>query len=168
MLPFPFQKSNAFRILSFSLAVLIINLGGWQSARAKIQLDHAFVPVLGRQDNGPASALVLPDGKLVVIRLASQNILGKPEYKVTRLNADGSIDRIFDSVVLSDRYGKLLLQPDGKILVLYGGIVAAGENRGGVVRLNADGTLDTSFNASWILARVMKKVRDIPSARRFA
>jgi uncharacterized delta-60 repeat protein len=152
MLPFFFQTSTAFRLLSFSLAVLIINLCGWQSARAKVQLDNTFVPILGaRNAAGPNSALVLPDGKLVVIRLSSQILPSTEEYKVTRLNADGSVDRIFDSVVLNRGDGKLVLQPDGKILVLSVSIFAGGVNRGGLVRLNADGTLDTSFNPVGII-----------------
>ncbi|MDQ3798771.1 MAG: FG-GAP-like repeat-containing protein, partial [Acidobacteriota bacterium] len=74
-----------------------------------------------------------------------------PEYKVTRLNADGSVDRIFDSVVLARGDAKLLLQPDGRILICHSNIIAAGQNRGGLVRLNADGTLDTSFSPQGIL-----------------
>ncbi|HEX9959912.1 MAG TPA: FG-GAP-like repeat-containing protein, partial [Pyrinomonadaceae bacterium] len=152
MLPITSHKSNRFCILSFSLIVFcFVNLCGWQAARAKIRPDGSYAPVLGKHNFGPSSVLLLPDEKILAIRLAAQNILGTQEYKVTRFNADGSIDRIFDSVVMNAGEGKLLLQPDGKIVVVFFNIFASGVNRGGVVRLNADGTLDTSFNASWLM-----------------
>jgi uncharacterized delta-60 repeat protein len=152
MLPILFQKSKKIRILFFALTLAIINLGGWQSARAKVQIDGTFVPVLGERGYRPASVLVLPDGKLITVRPSNENLLGDPEYKVTRLNADGSIDRDFDSVVLSRGDAKLLLQPDGRILIFHSNIIADGQNRGGLVRLNSDGTLDTSFNPQGILS----------------
>jgi uncharacterized delta-60 repeat protein len=150
MLPFFFQKSHAFRLLFFFLTVFwLVNPGG-QSAQAAIRLDSTFAPALGRPDIGPDSVLLLPDGKILAIRQANQNVLGAPEYKVTRFNPDGSIDQIFDSVVMTNKYGHLRLQPDGKILVMSFNISAGGDNRGAVARLNADGTLDASFNASWL------------------
>ncbi len=151
MLSLPFQKSNTFRILFFSITVLIINICGGRAVIGKVRLDSTFVPVLGMRTYGLSSALVLPDGKLVVVRLSSQDILGDEQYKVTRLNADGSVDRIFDSVVLSRGDAQLSLQSNGKILVRFSNIITNGQNRGGLVRLNADGTLDTSFNPVGIL-----------------
>ena len=151
MLSFLFQTRVTLRRLSFSLIIFcIVNLCGWQTARAAVQLDNTFVPVLGGRNAGLSSVLVLPDGKLVALRQSNQNLLGDEEYRVTRFNADGSIEQTFNSVVLSRSDGKLLLQPDGRILVLSSGIIANGVNRGGLVRLNADGTLDTSFNPDGI------------------
>jgi uncharacterized delta-60 repeat protein len=146
MLSILFQQSKAFRALSFALAVLAVALGGQQAARAEVRIDNTFVPVLGGRNAGLNSVLVLPDGKLVAFRQSNPNLLGDEEYRVTRFNADGSIEQTFNSVVLSRSDGKLLLQPDGRILVLSFDIIANGVNRGGLVRLNADGTLDTSFN----------------------
>lgn len=152
MLPTFTRKPSSLRFLSILLILVVINLSGRQSVQAKIQLDNTFIPLLGSLHYGPSSALVLPDGKLIVIRQSSQNLLGATEYKVTRLNADGSVDAVFNSVVAGRGDGQLLLQPDGKILVMSAGIYAAGgENRGGVVRLNANGTLDTAFNANWVV-----------------
>jgi uncharacterized delta-60 repeat protein len=146
------EKFTTFRVLLCSIIIYCVaGFCGWQTARAGIRLDNTFAPALATRNFGPHSVLVLPDSKLIAIRLSSQNLFGDEEYKVTRFNADGSIDRIFDSVVMRRGDGKLLLQPDGKILVLYGYILANGENRSGLVRLNADGSLDTSFDADWIL-----------------
>ncbi|BCU77163.1 hypothetical protein llg_18780 [Luteolibacter sp. LG18] len=89
----------------------------------------------------------LPDGKVLIGGLISP---ASGEYQdvhnFTRLNADGSVDTSFltgsgfDAEVL-----KIVVQPDGKILVgglftTYNGVTA---NR--LVRLNSNGTLDTAF-----------------------
>ena len=146
------HKLMNFRILFFSLTVFcIINLYGWQSAAARIQLDHSYAPVLGRLNGGPHSISLLQDGKMLAIRLASRDILAAQEYKVARFNSDGSIDQIFDTAVMNRPDGALLMQPEGKILVTSSDIIVNGESRGGIVRLNADGTLDSSFNASWVV-----------------
>ena len=152
MLPLFSRKPMNFRILFFSLTLFcLVNFFGWQSISARVQLDHSYAPVLANLNNGPRAILLLPDGKIIAIRLVSRNILGSQEYKVTRFNSDGSIDQIFDSVVMSRGDGGLLMQPDGKILVLSSNILVNGENRGGIVRLNADGTFDTSFDATWVI-----------------
>jgi uncharacterized delta-60 repeat protein len=62
-----------------------------------------------------------------------------------RLNADGSLDSTFNTGVVGGVV-RIVLQPDGKLLI--GGWFADqnGTNLGEIARLNADGSLDRSFN----------------------
>jgi uncharacterized delta-60 repeat protein len=113
---------------------------------------------------GPSGTVVLAvaiqtDGKILVG--GSFSGLGggtgtTPRDNIGRLNADGSVDTVFNPSVtgsLNAHVGPtveaLAVQADGKILV--GGSFASlggGASRSGpyVGRLNADGSLDTSFN----------------------
>ena len=97
------------------------------------------------------SLKVQPDGKILVFgNFTSYNRI--PVGRVVRLNPDGSLDPSFNNqTVTSTGNGggsrtALLLQPDGKIVILNDGTVAGGQSPRWMVRLNADGTLDTSFN----------------------
>lgn len=64
---------------------------------------------------------------------------GQPVKSLIRFNPDGSLDPSFTLSEKQDiRAKKLLLQPDGKILVAH---------LGGLVRLHPDGSLDTGFKA---------------------
>lgn len=69
-------------------------------------------------------------------------------YGITRLLLDGTIDPNFINGGFSDLVNKIVLQPDGKILV--GGRYTAygGSPVSKICRLNSDGTLDTTFQAS--------------------
>ncbi|HMT09208.1 MAG TPA: FG-GAP-like repeat-containing protein [Pyrinomonadaceae bacterium] len=93
---------------------------------------------------------VQPDDKIVVYGyFSSFNRL--PVGRVVRLNADGSLDTTFNSqtVTSSDNAGsrvKMIIQPNGKILLTAADIVANGMTPKRLIRLNSDGTLDTSFN----------------------
>ncbi|MEY4862852.1 MAG: hypothetical protein RLZ51_947, partial [Pseudomonadota bacterium] len=114
--------------------------------------------------SGGRSALVQPDGKILVSGFSSDYVRIDGQYQlvagfnVSRLNADGTLDASFGNggTTLVTQTGgtgayRMALQADGKI------VVAGQSNYGsvGLVRLNADGSLDTSFVAaagaqSWI------------------
>ena len=79
----------------------------------------------------------LPDGRLL---LSLNNFL-------RRVNVNNSFDFSFD-VPTNNPIRKILIQPDGKILVAGVFTTIRGETRGRIARLNADGTLDASFNPS--------------------
>jgi uncharacterized delta-60 repeat protein len=101
--------------------------------------------------------VVQPDGKIVVV--GSSGLPGGSNFIAARLNADGSLDTTFgtggkQTVDLGgiDDANAVLLQPDGK-LVLVGTQAPAGAPMPGgvtanfaVARLNTDGSLDTSFD----------------------
>ncbi|HEX8737576.1 MAG TPA: FG-GAP-like repeat-containing protein [Pyrinomonadaceae bacterium] len=144
------RKFKASGTFGFATAVLVLVIFVFSpSASAKIQLDHTFLPTLAMLRGGPSSVLVLPDGKLLALRHSNPVVTYYPPLNVTRFNADGSIDQIFD-IVVERAENSLILQPDGKFLVSSRTILVGGVNRGTLLRFNADGTLDNSFNASWI------------------
>jgi len=74
---------------------------------------------------------------------------GLPNFFISRLNSDGSIDLTFDnSIGFDTSVNTIVIQPDGKILVggaftTYKGLV---ENC--IIRLNSDGTKDLTFDNS--------------------
>lgn len=91
-----------------------------------------------------------PDGKILMGGDFTQ-VNGIAVPKLVRLNLDGTLDGSFNVTeatgAITTRPARLLVQPDGKILV--GGSVQVRLNGGNVtlplVRLNADGTVDSAF-----------------------
>ncbi|MCS6929476.1 MAG: T9SS type A sorting domain-containing protein [Saprospiraceae bacterium] len=101
--------------------------------------------------NSPGSAQVCtialqPDGKILIGgEFTAYN--GTPRSHVARLNPDGSLDPSFNpGMGANKRVERIVVQPDGKIILVgqftqYNGILC---HR--IVRLNANGSLDASFN----------------------
>ena len=92
------------------------------------------------------SVEVQPDGKIIVGGLfTSYN--GTPANNIIRLNPDGSIDSTFNYGLGFDAdVRKVIIQPDGKIIV--GGLFTSynGAPANGIIRLNPDGSVDTTFD----------------------
>src|SRR5688572_26031246 len=92
----------------------------------------------------------LPDGK--ILALGGFNTYNRvPVGKFVRLNPDGSLDMTFNNQTVTaintpSRRDRILIQPDGKILINAVGLVAGGQGPKPLFRLNADGSLDTTFN----------------------
>ena len=64
---------------------------------------------------------------------------------LVRLNANGSLDAMFDPDVNNELYS-IVVQANGKILIGGRFTMVGGESHGNFARLNADGSLDTSFD----------------------
>jgi uncharacterized delta-60 repeat protein len=123
----------------------------------------------------PALAIE-PNGKIVVGGIF-EDFHGISIHGIMRLNNDGTLDPSFDPGAGFDReVQKVLVQPDGKILVVgffhsYNGIT-----RHRIVRINNDGTPDLTFDAgNWLCAIsalalqadgkiVISGTQDIPSS----
>ncbi|MCC6327391.1 MAG: PxKF domain-containing protein [Acidobacteria bacterium] len=96
------------------------------------------------------SVAVQPDGKIVV---AGFSQLSGYDFAVVRYNADGSLDLSFDGdgkvttpvLSLDDKAYSVLIQPDGKIVVIGTAITSGPTNDVAAVRYNSHGTLDNSF-----------------------
>lgn len=119
--------------------------------------------VLGNSNTGAEihDLAVQPDGRIVVAGTARGNSLSTLAYDfaAARLNADGSRDTGFnggqplqvDWVGAPDRATRVLLQPDGRIVLagtattLY--TASSDDSAMALVRLNADGSLDSGFGS---------------------
>ena len=106
-------------------------------------LDATFVPGIA-----PAtiqSIAVQPDGRILVCgEFTSFN--GTARARAARLLANGTLDTSFDPGTGPNSYvSKMLLQPDGRLLVSGGFTNVSGTAKPGFARLNTDGTLDPSF-----------------------
>jgi uncharacterized delta-60 repeat protein len=135
-------------LLLFSIAVLMA--GGIAALHGQSALD-GFDPNL----NGPITVIVTqPDGKILIggvfTTVAPNGGAPVPRNGIARLNADGTLDTVFDPNALSGPGGGIVLsialQADGKILV--GGFFSAigGQLRNYLARLDPVTGLADSFN----------------------
>ena len=88
----------------------------------------------------PALA-VQPDGKILVLT----------DYSLVRLNPDGSLDQSFQPGIGA---GELLVQPDGSILIVNGGLI----------RLNSDGSLDPDYACEMVEGVLQPTVEGVQQA----
>ncbi|RDC61624.1 delta-60 repeat domain-containing protein [Adhaeribacter pallidiroseus] len=112
-------------------------------------IDTSFNPGFG-VNNTVNTVAVQPDGKIIIggSFTAVNNI---SRIRIARLNPDGSLDTSFDAgmEVSSDattKLDKVLLQPDGKVLIAGDFVSVKGSPQRYFARLNADGSLDVTFN----------------------
>jgi uncharacterized delta-60 repeat protein len=124
--------------------------GGLDVVVVRLLAEGTFDPAFGNAGvavgptgNGDVTGVALqPDGKIVV---AGQNLGSKGPAVVVRYNSDGTIDSAFGPYgtgVSEDGHAfahRVLVQPDGKIVVSGNGFGAA------LVRWNTDGTVDHGF-----------------------
>jgi uncharacterized delta-60 repeat protein len=122
-------------------------------------VDATFNPGTGANNTIYASA-IQPDGKILLGGYFT-TFNGVAKNRIVRLNTDGTIDPTFNiGTGVSSYVWKIVLQPDGKILVggqfsTYNGTTARS-----LIRLNTDGSLDSSFPTTTNLA-VSNSVVDI-------
>lgn len=96
------------------------------------------------------------DGRIVVAGSTGSGF--DENYAVARLNADGSLDTTFNTVGYraidlgyGDKAYSVLLQSDGKIVLVGTAETPERSSDYAVVRLNADGSFDTSFDTDGIV-----------------
>ena len=116
-------------------------------------VDAGFNP---QANNYVRGLLVQPNGQIVIsggFTTLQPNgaAASTARNKIARINADGTLDTVFDPRP-NDAVTGIALQPDGKILLggVFGNLQPNGAvtttNRSRIARVNADGTLDTAFN----------------------
>ena len=89
-----------------------------------------------------------PDGKILLGGNFTQSG-GQSRNRITRLNADGTLDTGFNpGTGANSTVSNLALQADNKILAVGNFSTFNGASRAGIVRLNADGSVDTSFGGT--------------------
>lgn len=101
--------------------------------------DPSFTPDIGGADvGGPRGVGLQSTGKIIIA--AAGNTYGVSSVDgIFRLNSDGTFDNTFN-VYTDFSPGTIQVQPDDKILALWGGYT--------LVRLNSDGTEDAAFNSN--------------------
>jgi uncharacterized delta-60 repeat protein len=103
--------------------------------------------------NGVVGSIVVEaDGKILVAGDDFTTVAGQSRTNIARLNADGTIDSLFN-VDLQPIAGfplpwvdTLEVQADGKVLVGGGFVGSNGQARTNLIRLNPDGSPDNSFS----------------------
>jgi uncharacterized delta-60 repeat protein len=106
-------------------------------------LDSSFTPPSMPNSNIMYDLVRLSDGKFLAVGVLTINSVPRT---IVRFNSDGTLDNSFTPTQPNGTIQKLIVQPDGKILIggRFDTIGATG--RGRIARLNADGTLDATFN----------------------
>ncbi len=132
------------------LAFLTVSWPGAPAARATTEPDGSLdMPFdAGTFTNGQVLGAVLqPDGKLIIGGQFNQ-VHGVERHSIARLNTDGTLDLSFDSGSGPESLlRRMIVQPDGKIIVFGGFGRFSGVNRfASIARLNSDGSLDTAFD----------------------
>jgi uncharacterized delta-60 repeat protein len=73
---------------------------------------------------------------------------GNSHSRLIRLNSDGSVDNTFNvGTGLNGNVDDIILQNDGKIIILGGFTSVDGNSHNRIVRLNDDGSIDNTFNS---------------------
>src|SRR5690606_3083833 len=101
---------------------------------------------------GSLQLVLQPDGKMVVVGSVGTDV-GNSNWGVARLNADGTLDTTFsgdgidvvDFNGLDDTSYDVVIQKDGKIVVVGAAEVTGEFSNRALVRYNPDGTRDASF-----------------------
>jgi uncharacterized delta-60 repeat protein len=107
-------------------------------------VDTGFNPGTGFNST-VRSISIQADGKIIVVG-DFNSFNGTPRNRITRLNADGSLDTSFNpGTGFNNVVYSTTIQADGKIIVGGNFTSFNGMARNRIARLNADGSLDTGF-----------------------
>jgi uncharacterized delta-60 repeat protein len=126
------------------------NSGG--SADTTFGTNGVVTTNLGSTQDQAEGVAVQSDNKIVVAGFTQSATTGR-DFALVRYNANGTLDTSFgtggivttDFNGLDDQAGDVLLQPDGKIVVIGTAMVAGGNTEFAVARYNTNGSLDTGF-----------------------
>ena len=108
-------------------------------------IDTSFHVGVGPNSN-ILSMAYQPDGKILIAGTFTQ-VNGVSRNRIARLMHDGSLDTSFHvGSGANQSLWKVVLQPNGKILIGGGLSSYNGVSRNRIARLNSDGSLDASFD----------------------
>ena len=129
--------------------------GGYSSGSSGVvqQVEAFFLSAVDSLDAAVGGSHVLasavqPDGKTIIAG-AFTSVLGQPRNNIARLNADGTLDAVFNPNVNGPWGGEVFcvaVQADGRILLGGQFTSVGGTPCRNIARLNADGTFDAGFN----------------------
>jgi uncharacterized delta-60 repeat protein len=107
-----------------------------------------FLPTIFESSN-ITDVFVQPDNKIIAV---GNIVINNVTKNIIRLNSDGSIDPTFTQGILTgqrqNRITDMVIQDDGKMIVVgifdtYNGVI-----KNNILRLNSDGTIDTNFGGT--------------------
>jgi uncharacterized delta-60 repeat protein len=131
-----------------------LGFGATSTAIARLTANGAYDPSFAPPPGGygVSDFVVQPDGKLIIGGLFGF-VGNTPRNSVARLLPSGALDLSFDAGLGAELVAgvttgveRILLQPDGKLLVLGNFTRFNGTQRNTLARLNSDGSLDLSFD----------------------
>lgn len=104
---------------------------------------------VGTGFNGAIYSVILQTNGKIIVGGSFGSYNGSVCNRIARLNSDGTLDTSFNigTGFNNSFVHKLILQPDGKIIVLGDFTSYNGVSTKHIIRLNTDGTKDSSFNA---------------------
>lgn len=135
-----YQKGIIFTGAIFTVLLLISVIPVYSQG-----VDTSYAPVPGPGTPVIKALALQSDGKAIIAG-SFQTINAAASPTIARLNTDGTLDTSFSpGTGFNGNVTKLLVQSDGKILVLGTFTTYNSTARAGIARLNSDGSLDTSF-----------------------
>jgi len=132
--------SNAVGMVTSAVARLVVDPPATNAGA----VDLSFYPLIGGSSfGGASSAVVQPDGKIIV---AFGGYPGANGTWIRRLNSDGNLDTSFNTNATADgQVASMALQSDGRLLIGGSFPRVNGTNRYQLARLRPDGHLDSEF-----------------------
>jgi uncharacterized delta-60 repeat protein len=132
--------------------------------------DHAFRAPYGDQFGTVSGMALQADGKIVT------SVSARPDFRVERRNFDGSLDAGFGTggtvnTAIGSEGGRIdwdtatdvVIQPDGRIVVVGSSLGDTEPWSLAVVRYNADGSVDSTFGGDGIVTNEFPGVLDVGS-----
>jgi uncharacterized delta-60 repeat protein len=128
-------------------------VGGWFTSYSGVTANHIirlysggtvdYTFTGGTQFNSDVNSIVLqPDGR-VLVGGGFTSYSGVTANYIIRLMPDGGIDSTFNTGVGFDSFvNSMVLQPDGRIVVIGGFSTYQNESYSNIIRLNSDGSID--------------------------
>lgn len=109
-------------------------------------VDNTFN--VGTGPNAEIRKIKIQSDNKIIITGSFTTFNGVDKRSIVRLNADGSVDNTFDvgTGLSSSGVEKILIQSDGKIILLGSFFTYNSIQHQGIVRLNVNGTIDTTYN----------------------
>jgi len=106
-------------------------------------LDESFLPY---PNSYVYDMLIRDDGKIWIGGAFTKLTVNEvSRYRLARINSDGSLDEDFN-VIVSNFVEKVILQTDGKLIIVGGFVTVGGITRNAIARFNLDDTVDIDFN----------------------
>ncbi|GAB5553825.1 MAG: hypothetical protein Sapg2KO_34160 [Saprospiraceae bacterium] len=136
-------KNSLLTVLCVITFIGFTNLGLAQDGTN----DPSFNPGTLIGNTGLFDIAIQDDGKIVIGGRFFIDDNGTFITGFARLNPDGTLDNTFNiGTGANDDVNKLLIQPDGKIIIVGNFTSVNGTSINRVARINPDGSLDNTFN----------------------